>query len=46
MNNPTKEDVDKLFKEAFDKMAEKQSSLKELSYTSQLNKKVFGECRN
>ena len=41
MKNPTKEDVDKLFKEAFEKMCnEKQIILRELSYTSQLNEKV------
>ncbi len=41
MKNPTKEDADRLFKEAFEKMGkEKQAILRELSYTSQLNKKV------
>lgn len=38
MKNPTKEDADKLFREAFEKMG--QAILKELSYTSQLNEKV------
>lgn len=41
MKNPAKEDVDKLFKEAFEKMCnEKQIILRKLSYTSQLNEKV------
>ena len=41
MKNPTKEDADKLIKEAFEKMGtEKQTILRKLSYTSQLNKKV------
>ena len=41
MKNPTKEDADKLFREAFEKMGQgKQAILKELSYTSQLNEKV------
>lgn len=41
IKNPTKEDADKLFREAFEKMdEEKQLILRELSYTSQLNKKV------
>ena len=41
MENPTKEDADKLLREAFEKADEgKQVILRELSYTSQLNKKV------
>lgn len=41
IKNPAKEDADKLFREAFEKMdEEKQLILRELSYTSQLNKKV------
>lgn len=41
IKNPTKEDAYKLFREALEKMdKENQLILRELSYTSQLNKKV------